>query len=161
LATNFHNTIAIRANIHAITLRPKHERSAIMNRRLFLAAAPFSILVSALAGRGNAARLPLSTLTVQVLSVDQESFSRTPTMTSYGEPVGGMWFETTHFVAKAQIQKVLQTDHDLTAGRVIEIRYTVRVRTPRALPGSNPSLKAGETVTVTVSGGGDRYAWRS
>ncbi len=58
-------------------------------------------------------------------------------------------FETTFFVAKAQIQKVFNTEHGLSPGSVIEIRYKVVVRQPPdpAFP-HYLTLKAGETITL-------------
>jgi hypothetical protein len=75
-----------------------------------------------------AARLPTSALIVHVLSVDQESFNRSPAMLKDGKPFGDQWYETTGFIAKAQIQNVIRTDHGLTPGQTITIRYKIQDR---------------------------------
>jgi hypothetical protein len=85
-----------------------------------------------------AARLLTSTLVVQVLSVDQESFRRVPAMISQGQVVGGQWPETTGFVAKVQIQNVVRSDHSLAPGETVEIHYTIRTAQPRPLPVRQP-----------------------
>ena len=77
-----------------------------------------------------------------------------------GKPFGDQWFETTSFVAKAQIQNVIRTDHRLTAGQTIVIRYSIRSATPRPLPFKDTPLKAGEDATVEVMGGGTEYELR-
>jgi hypothetical protein len=107
-----------------------------------------------------AARLPTSALIVHVLSVDQESFNRSPAMLKDGKPFGDQWYETTGFIAKAQIQNVIRTDHGLTPGQTITIRYKIRIGTPQPIPLKNRSLKAGEDTTVELMGRGTEYELR-
>ncbi len=107
-----------------------------------------------------AARLLTSTLVVQVQSVDQESFNRVPAMISQGQPAGGQWLETTGFAAKVQIQNVVSSDHGLSPGETIVIHYTIRTATPRPLPLTDPPLKPGETMTLTVIKGNDGFELR-
>jgi hypothetical protein len=132
-----------------------------MNRRpvvLCWAIALDAILFGSIGG-APAARLPTSTLTINVLSVDRESVNREETKHP-GQPT--VVFETTKFVAKAKITRVLASDHGLNAGDVIDIRYGVTVRQPPD-PAFRvrPALSAGETVTVTVFGGGNSFSWRN
>ena len=107
-----------------------------------------------------AAQLSTSTLVVQVVSVDQESFKRSPAMISQGQVVGGQWLETTGFVAKVQIQNVIRSDHGLARGETIDIHYTVRTATPKPLPFTDTPLKPGENMTLTVSNGYGGYTLR-
>jgi len=127
-----------------------------MNRRrvLELGRASFAGLVSLLGGRAVAVRLPLSKVTVNVLSVTRESFKAV----QYSNGL----FETTRFAAKARIEKVLESDHGLKPGEIIQIHYEVHVRNP-PLPRVPPPrhLKEGETVTLTVFGNGHDFTWRS
>lgn len=107
----------------------------------------------------SAARLPTSTLTVSVLSVDRESVNRQESQYS-GQPA--IIFETTKFVAKAQVINVVESDRGLSAGAVIDIRYRVTVRQPpHASFRVKPSLNAGEIKTITVFGSGSLYNWRN
>jgi hypothetical protein len=138
-----------------------------MNRRSFLllGALSYGAILVAPAGGARGMKLPTSTLTVYVLSVDSESLTRHPSLLQHGQPYGSVTWETTTFVAKAQIQKVLNNEHDLRPGAVIEIRYDVSVRQPPLppLPGLHRAApKPGETVTLTVWGsrGGANYSTR-
>jgi hypothetical protein len=110
-------------------------------------------------GGASAARLPTSTLTVDVLSVEPENVNREETKFPSRPTVV---FETTKFVAKAKINKVMQTDHGLSVGDVIVIRYRVTTRQPPD-PGFRvrPSLSAGQIVTITVAGGGGSFTLRN
>jgi hypothetical protein len=106
----------------------------------------------------SAARLPVSTITVNVLSVDRESSHRDE---SRNPAQPDVVVDTTRFVARALIAAVLNTEHGLNPGAAIDIRYDVAVRHP-----PHPSfpvrarLNAGETVTLTVFGGGSSFYWR-
>ncbi len=107
----------------------------------------------------SAARLPTSTLTVSVLSVDRESVNRQESQYP-GQPV--IIFETTRYVAKAQVINVVQSDHGLSAGTVVDIRYSVTVRQPpHPAFRVRPTLNAGEMKTLTVFGGGNSFNWRN
>jgi len=103
-------------------------------------------------------KLPTSTLTVNVLSMDRQSFDRQEFKEASGRNASR---ETTSFVAKARVQTVLQSDHNLSPGVVIEIRYDVVVRQPR-LPGAydHRTLNTGETVTLTVYRDHGAFRWR-
>jgi hypothetical protein len=115
-----------------------------------------AVLVSA----AMAARLPTSTLVVQVLSVDQESFRREPAMVSQGNAVGEQRLETTGFVAKVQIQNVIQSDHGLAPGQTIEVHYTIRTATPRPRSSRDTPLEPGKNMTLTVMKGNGGYELR-
>ena len=109
--------------------------------------------------KASAARLPTSTITVNVLSVDRESVNREE-IRYPGQP--SVAFEKSNFVAKAKIANVVRTDHGLTPGAVIDIHYSVTVRDPPA-PAFHvrSSLSAGEMATITVSGGGGSFVWQN
>ena len=125
------------------------------------AVAPALLLGSAvLVSAAMAARLPTSTLVVQVLSVDQESFRREPAMVSQGNAVGEQRLETTGFVAKVQIQNVIQSDHGLAPGQTIEVHYTIRTATPRPLSFTDTPLEPGKNMTLTVMKGNGGYELR-
>jgi hypothetical protein len=135
-----------------------------MNRRLFLLGTAVSLL-GAFAVIAPAATQPLSTLSVKVMSVDRESLDRhTYRRESFqsGESSGG-WSEQTRFVAKAQIETVLNSDHGLSPGAIIEIRYFV-VQSSVPAEVRDSTLKTGETVTLTVIEGallsGRSFYWR-
>ena len=125
------------------------------------AVAPALLLGSAvLVSAAMAARLPTSTLVVQVLSVDQESFRREPAMASQGNAVGEQRLETTGFVAKVQIQNVIQSDHGLAPGQTIEVHYTIRTATPRPRSSRDTPLEPGKNMTLTVMKGNGGYELR-
>jgi hypothetical protein len=113
-------------------------------------------ILMAATGGATAAQPGTSTLTVNVQSVDPESFTRKNVHVPCGSSFA---LETTKYVAKAQITKVLNTDHGLSPGAVIDIRYSVTVRQPPlpAFPVS-PMLSPGETVTLTVFGEGGSFS---
>lgn len=126
-----------------------------MNRRSFLLLGAATCLLIAPVATAPAARLPVSTVTVNILSIDRASFLR-----EEYKATGG-WLEKTTYVAKARIESVVESDHGLTAGTVIDVRYDVRVQQP-----PNPynrsiaaSLKAGDIWTLTVFGGGTSFEW--
>jgi hypothetical protein len=131
-----------------------------MNRRLFLLGTAASLL-AAFAAIAPAATLPISTLSVKVMSVDRESLDRhTYRRESFqsGESSGG-WSEKTGFVAKAQIETVLNSDHGLRPGAIIEIRYIfVQSSVPAEVRDS--TLKTGEKVTLTVYEAAKNFWWR-
>jgi hypothetical protein len=125
-----------------------------MNRRSFLLLGAAALLVAP-AATAPAARLPVSTVTVEILSVDRASFLREEYRATGG------WLEKTTYVAKARIETVVNTEHRLSPGGVIDIRYDVRVQQP-----PNPynrsiaaSLKVGDTWTLTVFGGSTSFEW--
>jgi hypothetical protein len=144
------------------SFQPTDMRSHNMNRRSFLMCGAIALnAVLATTGVASAARLrlPTSTLTVNVLVVDRESFNREEIQYP-GQPA--IAFETTKYVAKAQITKVLESEHGLSAGAVINIRYSVTVRRPpHPAFRVRPMLGAGETITLTVFGGGSSFDWRN
>jgi hypothetical protein len=115
---------------------------------------------AAIASAAMAARLPTSTLVVQVLSVDKESFRREPAAVSKGKVSGDQWLETAGFVAKARIENVIQSDHGLAAGETIEIHYTIRTATPRPLPFKDTPLEPGKNTALTVMKGNGGYELR-
>jgi hypothetical protein len=114
--------------------------------------------LAASTGEASAARLPVSTITVNILSVDRESFHRDK---SLNPAQADVVIDTTRFVARALLTAVLNTEHGLNPGAVIDIRYDVAERHP-----PHPSfpvrarLNAAETVTLTVFGGGSSFYWR-
>jgi hypothetical protein len=130
-----------------------------MNRRSFLLVGAAAFLLVASADFGATQGLPLSTLTVKVLSVDRESLQQhTYRRESFqtGESSGG-WSENTAFVAKAQIDAVLDNKHGLMPGAVIDIRYiTVKSTVPAEV--RDRAMKAGEGITLTVFRTG--FWWR-
>jgi hypothetical protein len=132
-----------------------------MNRRSFLLLGAAVSLLVASADVAPAQGPPLSTLTVKVLSVDRESSMRhTYRRESFqsGESSGG-WSENTSFVAKAQIETVLNSDHGLSPGAVIDIHYiVVRSSVPAEQVLSN--LTTGETVTLTIIRLPTGFLWR-
>jgi hypothetical protein len=132
-----------------------------MNRRSFLLLCAAASPLVASADFAAAQGLPLSTLTVKVLSVDRESLQRhTYRRESFqtGESSGG-WTENTAFVAKAQIEAVLDNNHGLAPGAVIEIRY-VAVKSTVPAEVRDSALKAGETTTLTVFRNQTGFFWR-
>jgi hypothetical protein len=129
-----------------------------MNRRslvLFGAAAACFLVASA--GIAAAARLPVSSVTVNILSVDRLSYSRDDYHSESFKPGGASrdWYdEKTTYVARARIEIVSVNDHDLTPGTLIDIHYEV-------LDGSEPIatrtaplvVKAGERWTLDIWNG--------
>jgi hypothetical protein len=102
-----------------------------------------------------AARLPRSTVTVIVRSVDRESYNREET------PAPGVVMERTSFVARAEIVEVPHNEHGLTPGTVIDIRYDVVVRQPPGTMLRGKTLTPGETVTlIGLYGRGTSFTWQ-
>jgi hypothetical protein len=130
-----------------------------MNRRSFLLLGGAFLVapVNFVAAQG----LPLSTLTVKILSVDLEGLQRhTYRRESFqtGESSGG-WSESIGFVAKARIEAVITDNHGLMPGAVIDIRYgAVRSSVPAEV--RDRALKTGETVTLTVFRNQTGFFWR-
>ena len=122
-----------------------------MNRRSFICRGVASVACfsGALTSEAWSARLPTSTLVVDVLAVDRKSFKS-------GRYANGSSWEKTSFVAKAQIRKVLRTDHGLKPGDIIQIEYDVLRPSWRA----ETVLNQGATETVTVSRHGREFRWR-
>ena len=131
-----------------------------MNRRSLLLCGSIALNSMLLASTGvaSAARLPTSTVSVDILSVDRVSFDRRESQYA-GQPA--VTFETTKYVAKARIIKVFKSDHGLSVGVIIDVRYSVTVRQPPD-PAFRvrPMLSAGETVTLTLFGAGTSFDWR-
>jgi hypothetical protein len=144
--------------------RPRRREDYNMSLRSFLqwgsialsAVLPGAMLASSTGA--PAARLPVSTITVNVLSVDRESVHRDE---SRNPAQPDVVIDTGNFLARSVITKVLNTEHGLSPGAIIDIRYDVAERHP-----PNPSfpvrarLNAGETVTLTVFGRGSSFYWR-
>jgi hypothetical protein len=124
-----------------------------MNRRtFFLSALSSGLVLVAPAGRVRAAKLPTSRLTVSILSVDREAAS----VYAGGTPTG-----KTTFVATAQILSVLDSDHGLSPGATIAIRYDLDERQQLQQPDRyrKVTLRSGETATLTVFGSGGDFRW--
>jgi hypothetical protein len=117
-------------------------------KRVSICAAAFLVCNAVFAFAVMAARLPTSTLVVEILSVDQTSFTREPGRKEHGQIID--WVEITRFVAKAKIVSVVNTDHGLMSGATIEIKYKI---VNAAFPVHNKPLKPGENVTLVVMGG--------
>jgi len=133
-----------------------------MNRRSFLLLGAAAFLPAASAADVAPAQgLPLSMLTVKILSVDRESLDRhTYRRESFqsGES-SGRWSEKTWFVAKAQIEAVLDNNHGLTPGTAIDIRYVV-IRSSVPAEEVVTTLTTGETMTLTVFRNQTGFWWR-
>jgi hypothetical protein len=132
-----------------------------MNRRSILLLGAAAFLLVASADTAPAQGLPISTLSVKILSVDRESLDR---HTYHRENFqsresSGGWSEKTWFAAKAQIESVLNGDHGLSPGAIIEIRYIV-VQSSVPAEVSDSILKTGETVTLTVYEKAKSFWWR-
>jgi hypothetical protein len=135
-----------------------------MNRRtLVLLGAAASLLAASIAN-APAVRLPVSTLNVNILSVDRQTYERNDHRHESFKPGGTSrdWYEEkTTYVAKAQIETVLVNDHGLSPGAIIDILYEVSggsapmsARTPRF------TVNPGERWTVDVFGGGTSFQGR-
>jgi len=135
-----------------------------MNRRsLVLLGAATSLLVAS-AAIAPAVRLEVSTLTVNILSVDRQAYERNDYRHESfkpGEPSRESYEENTTYVAKAQIETVLVNDHGLSPGTVIDIHYAV-LGGSAPIYARTPSLivKPGERWTVNVFGGGTSFEGR-
>jgi hypothetical protein len=98
-----------------------------MNRRTLLLPGAAALLVASVAA-APAARLPVSTVTASILSVDRLTYSRDDYHSEFFKPGGASrdWYEEkTTYVAKARIEIVSVNDHDLTPGTLIDIHYEV------------------------------------
>jgi hypothetical protein len=134
-----------------------------MNRRSLVLFGAACVLVAS-AGVAAAVRLPVSSVTVNILSGDRLSYSRDDYHSESFKPGGASrdWYEEkTTYVASARIEIVSVNDHDLTPGTLIDIHYEVRggsapiyTRTPPLV------VKAGERWTVDVFGGGTSFQGR-
>ena len=122
-----------------------------MNRRIFLMLSAASAAMSvASAGRACAMKLLTSTVTVNVVAVECLS-------SDLGHLSGGQSRETTTFLAKAEVATVFATEHGLSPGAVIDIRYDVVVPRPASWP--EPKLTAGDAKTLTLMGSGNSFKW--
>ena len=131
-----------------------------MNRRDLLLGGAIACAAIPLArpGRADAARLPISTVTVNVLSVVLVSQD---TEVPRGPGTGAV-FERSNFVAKARIVEIPHNEHKLTPGAIIDIRYRTDVRKPpdSNFRGNTKMLVEGQTVTVELFGNGSSFEWR-
>jgi hypothetical protein len=128
-----------------------------MNRRLFLRVAAMSPLVP-WADLASGARLPVSTVTVDILSVDPQSFERDEyRRESFKDgAVSSLWTEKTAVITKARIKAVLLDDgHGLSPGTVIDLRYEVVRGSGPPYSDRAPEVKPGETWTVGIWNGYD------
>ena len=138
----------------------KSSHPAGSRRFLLLLAAGYWAAVSSAPAVGAEAFPLKSNLTVNVLSVEQQPSSFV--QYSYGSR------ERLNFLAKVRVEKVWQTNQDLTPDSIVEIRYQYEVEPPtkstKPAPAINPlirvpnrdkpTLTAGQTTTLWVSGGG-------
>jgi len=127
-----------------------------MNRRDFLLCGAITCTAMPLAA--DAARLPVSTVTVNVLSVALVSQNVEAPRGSGPDVV----FERSNFVAKGRIVEIPHNEHKLTPGAIIDIRYRTDVRKPADpnFRGNTRTLVEGQTATLTVFGGGSAFEWR-
>ena len=131
-------------------------RSFLRGGSIALSAVPPGAMLASSTG-ASAARLPVSTITVNVLSIDRESVHRDESRNHAQPDV----IDTGNFLARAVITKVLNTEHGLSSGAIIDIRYDVAERhPPHPLFPVRARLNAGETVTLTVFGRGSSFYWR-
>jgi hypothetical protein len=101
-----------------------------------------------------AARLATSTMVVHVLSVTEEFHHREAAR------FGPQIFDTAGFVARVQIQTVLQTDHGLVPDETIDIHYQIRTAKPLPLGFHDKPLQPGEDATVMIMETRDGYERR-
>jgi hypothetical protein len=135
-----------------------------MNRRTFVLLGVATSMLVASAAIVPAARLEVSTVTVEVLSVDPQSFQRDEVRRESFKDgtisTINTWTEKTAVIAKAQIKAVVFNDHGLSPGTIIDIQYEfVRGGGPVYVPPA-PEVKAGETWTVDIFGGGTSFKAR-
>ncbi len=105
-------------------------------------------------------KLPISTLIVDIISVEHEASDRQDYLDRNGRNISR---HTDSSVATGRIREVIETDHQLKAGAVIKIRYdtvTYRPRMPGLRADVGRGLSAGETVTITVFRDRDLFRWR-
>jgi hypothetical protein len=131
-----------------------------MDRRALLLLGAASLLVAS-APTASAARLPVSTVTVEILSVDPQSVQRDDYRreTFKDGAVSSTWSEKTAVITKARVKAVVVDDgHGLSPGAVIDLHYEV-VRGPmgQGYGARAPEVKSGETWTVGVVGGVGQY----
>jgi hypothetical protein len=93
-------------------------------------------------------------MVVHVLSVSEEYHNREAA--SYGTQT----FETTGFVARAEVRKVIQSDHGLAPGDIVVIHYKIRTAKPLPLGFHDAPLKPGENTTLSVLKSSDGYQRR-
>ncbi len=132
-----------------------------MKRRSFLAFSAIALIAPLMLpiGSTSAARLLTSSIVVEVLSVDRESVNREEIKYPERPTVA---FETSKYVAKARVTKILRNENGLQEGAVIDILYSVTVRDPPdPFFRVRPTLSAGQATTLSVSGGGGKFDWRN
>jgi hypothetical protein len=104
------------------------EKVQVMNRRTAMLLGVAASLLAMSTAIASAMRLPVSTLTVNILSVDRQTYERND-YRHESFKLGGAsreWYEEkTTYVAKAQIETVLVNDHGLNPATVIDIHYEV------------------------------------
>ena len=125
-----------------------------MKRRELLLLGAAALLVAS-AATAPAARLLISTVTVEILSVDPQSYQRDDFRreTFKDGAVSSTWSEKTVVITKARVKAVDVDDgHGLSPGMVIDLYYEV-VRGPVGPAARAPEVKPGETWTVGVMGG--------
>ncbi len=105
-------------------------------------------------------KVPISTLFVDVLSVEHVASDRK----DYRDRNGRHFTrQTDSIVAKVRIRQVIETEHDLVPGAVIEIGYdmvTYRPAQPYLPAKVCRELIAGETVRVRVLRKGSSFEWK-
>lgn len=130
-----------------------------MNRWSFLLPGAMWLLVVSTAIAAPA-RLPISHVTVQILSVEPQSYQRDEYRREFFKTgaISNTWFERTTVIAKAQIKAVLLEDgHGLIPGNVIDIHYVVERGSGPAYAPRAPDVKAGETWEVGILGRGASF----
>jgi hypothetical protein len=136
-----------------------------MNRRTFVLLGVATSLLVGSAAIAPAVRLEVSTVTVNILSVDRQTYERNDyhhESFKAGGSSSDRYEEKTTFVAKAQIETVSVDDHDLTPGTLIDIHYEVRGGSAPIYTRTPPlNVKAGERWTVDIFGGGTSFAGRA
>jgi hypothetical protein len=127
-----------------------------MDRRSFVLLGAGSLLLAS-AAMAPALRLPVSQVTVNILSVDRVSYTRDDYHSESFKPGGASrdWHEEkTTYVAKAQIETVVFNDHDLTPGMLIDIHYEVRGGSAPIYARAPPLVvSAGERWTLSIWNG--------
>jgi hypothetical protein len=134
------------------------KRARIMNRRSLVLFGAACFLVAS-AGVAAAARLPVSSVTVNILSVDRLTYSRDDYHSESFKPGGASrdWYEEkTTYVAKARIEIVSVDDHHLTPGTIIDIHYEVPGGSAPIYTRTPPlDVKTGERWTLDIWNGYD------
>jgi hypothetical protein len=128
----------------------------IMIRRSFLMLGAASLLVAS-TSIAPGARLPVSQVTVEILSVDPQSYQRDEYRRETfkdGGAVSSTWTEKTAVITKARIKAVVLDDgHGLSPGTVIDLRYEVVRGSGPVYQARAPEVKPGETWTVGIWNG--------